>query len=278
MKLYVTSDIHLEFGDLDLENRDNVDVLILGGDICVVRDLNRKDSRDQSQDSANSKLIKRFFQRVSERFPHVIMILGNHEHYHGDFAHSRKTLQNWFDQAGLDNIYLLEKDCKEIDDYLFIGGTLWTDFNRSDPLTLQHAKFAMTDFKLTRNSGVHFYKFIPEHALEDHMRMKNYIATVIDNRRAQGERSDRVIVVGHHSPSLQSIHEKYKHDYYLNGCFSSDMDEFIQDRPEIVLWTHGHTHEDFDYTVGNTRIVCNPRGYYGHESRVYAWQPKLVEL
>ena len=39
MKLYVTSDLHLEFGDLDLVNTDNVDVLILSGDILVAQDL-----------------------------------------------------------------------------------------------------------------------------------------------------------------------------------------------------------------------------------------------
>ena len=45
MKLYVTSDLHLEFGDLDLVNTDDVDVLILSGDILVARDLERPDDR-----------------------------------------------------------------------------------------------------------------------------------------------------------------------------------------------------------------------------------------
>jgi hypothetical protein len=26
---------------------------------------------------------------------------------------------------------------------------------------------------------------------------------------------------------------------------------------------HGHTHSPFDYQVGATRIVCNPKGYSG---------------
>jgi hypothetical protein len=56
------------------------------------------------------------------------------------------------------------------------------------------------------------------------------------------------------------------------------MDQFIMDRPEIALWTHGHTHEDFDYMIGTTRVVCNPRGYIGHESRADTWQPKLITL
>ena len=31
MKIYVTSDLHLEFGDCEIKNEDNADVLILGG-------------------------------------------------------------------------------------------------------------------------------------------------------------------------------------------------------------------------------------------------------
>ena len=67
--------------------------------------------------------------------------------------------------------------------------------------------------------------------------------------------------------------------------YESDMDrldslkdEFILDYPQIKLWTHGHTHEDFDYMIGSTRIVCNPRGYLSYEDRADAWKPKLVEI
>jgi len=39
MKIAVCSDLHLEFGDLDLHNEENADRLILGGDIMVADDL-----------------------------------------------------------------------------------------------------------------------------------------------------------------------------------------------------------------------------------------------
>jgi Icc-related predicted phosphoesterase len=270
MKLYVTSDIHLEFGDLILKNEDNVDVLILGGDILVARDLK---SPDEIGDRTND-----FLRRVSFQFPHTIMIMGNHEHYRGDFAKSQNIIQQALDDSGITNIYLLEKDCKEINDFLFIGGTLWTDFNQGDPLTLQNASWAMNDFRGVGNSDSIFYKFTPQHALDDHNTMKNYIQHVIDNRREAGRRDAQVVVVGHHSPSRASIHERYRGEDLMNGCFSSDLSEFILDRPEIVLWTHGHTHEDFDYMIGSTRIVCNPRGYDGYEERVNTWKPKLITL
>jgi hypothetical protein len=50
------------------------------------------------------------------------------------------------------------------------------------------------------------------------------------------------------------------------------------DHPQIKLWTHGHTHEDFDYMVGSTRIVCNPRGYDAYEDRADRFQLKFVEV
>lgn len=269
MKIYVTSDLHLEFGDLDLKNTDDVDMLILSGDILVAKDLNRPDERGDR--------VQRFLQRCHEQFPNVVMIMGNHEHYHGDFAQSADVIREAV--RDYDNFHLLEKQSVKIDDYLFIGGTLWTDFNGEDPLTLWHARQVMHDFHGVQNSNTGGGgKFLPEHALEDHHAMRNYISEVIADRRAQGQRSDRVIMVGHHCPSRQSIHPRYQTEYLMNGCFGSNMDEFILDHPEICLWTHGHTHEDFDYEIGTTRVVCNPRGYIGYEARADHWQPKLIEL
>jgi Icc-related predicted phosphoesterase len=278
MRVVLASDVHLEFGGLDLTNEHGADVLILSGDICVARDIDRPDGGNVLMPSPKSLAIRDFFHAVSQRFPHVVMIMGNHEHYHGDFATTQSRIQAWLDREGLTNIHLLEKSTWEYQDYLFIGGTLWTDFNGGDPMTTSHARFAMSDFQVTKNSAVSFYRFTPEHALADHREMKQYIQDRIDDRREQGERSRRVIVVGHHSPSRLSTHPRYQADHHMNGCYSSLMEEFIMDRPEICLWTHGHTHEDFDYMIGTTRIVCNPRGYDGYEARVASWRPKLIEL
>jgi len=29
----------------------------------------------------------------------------------------------------------------------------------------------------------------------------------------------------------------------------------------VPLLLHGHVHRSLDYTIGNTRVVCNPKGY-----------------
>jgi len=103
--------------------------------------------------------------------------------------------------------------------------------------------------------------------------MLEYIKTVV------GEQHDRkFVVVGHHTPSMQSCHPRYRDDQIMNGGYHSDLSEFILDRPQIKLWTHGHTHELFDYMIGDTRVVCNPRGYAGHEDIADTFELKIVDV
>jgi hypothetical protein len=64
----------------------------------------------------------------------------------------------------------------------------------------------------------------------------------------------------------------------MNGAYSSSLDEYILEHPQIKLWTHGHTHEDFDYMLGSTRIVCNPRGYHNYEGRADKFELKFMEI
>jgi Icc-related predicted phosphoesterase len=277
MKIALASDIHLEFGDINLQNTDNADVLILSGDICVASDLGKPDPHN-FMEGARSNRIADFFKRCSFQFPHVVYIMGNHEHYHGDFAESSTKIKSMLASNMLSNVYLLDKETKVIDDVTFIGGTLWTDMNKEDSLTLRHIAQMMNDFRTVENSNrqatyrtfdendnVKFKtrpaRFSPEDAVEDHKKMLEYIRIMIEGK------NDKFVVVGHHAPSKQSTHPRYKDEEVMNGGYSSELSEFILDHPQIKLWTHGHTHEDFDYMIGSTRIVCNPRGYINYEAR-----------
>jgi hypothetical protein len=56
------------------------------------------------------------------------------------------------------------------------------------------------------------------------------------------------------------------------------MEEFIVDHPQIKLWTHGHTHHPFDYIVGETRVICNPRGYINYEPEASNFKLLTVEV
>jgi hypothetical protein len=232
--------------------------------------------------------------------------MGNHESYDYDIAKTYNTLKA--ELADLPNIHLLEKETWEHNNITFVGGTLWTDMNKSDSLTMWHCGQRMNDFRLINNSNRkthhkniiyiknpdgsglplkddkgnlvieridHYEKssrWSVEDSIEDHKKMLDYIKIVTEDK------SKRYVVCVHHAPSSQSIAECYKHDTLMNGAFHSDLTDFILDRPQIKLWTHGHVHNTFDYMLGETRVVCNPRGYVKYEQRAIDFELKYLEI
>jgi Icc-related predicted phosphoesterase len=82
--------------------------------------------------------------------------------------------------------------------------------------------------------------------------------------------------VTHFLPAPPSISEKYHNDP-LNPYFCSDLTSLIEEvQPD--LWIHGHTHESCDYSIGKTRVICNPRGYVPHEPNPNFRPNLLVDL
>jgi Icc-related predicted phosphoesterase len=297
MKLALASDLHLEFDNIVLKNEKNADVLILSGDICVAKTI--------------EKFIP-FFANCANEFPHVVYVAGNHEHYGYDFKHTISDIKKVL--ANLPNIHLLDKETFALNDVTFIGGTLWTDMNDEDSLTMLHVKRVMSDYHVIENSnrmvqrkvplyelnpdytedgknggmyklnekGYNIFigekikeepaRFAPEDTVEDHRKMLEYI------KLCTAESNQKFVVVGHHAPSKLSTHPRYQHDTTMNGAYSSDLIEFIMERPQIKLWTHGHTHDVFDYMIGTTRVSCNPRGYSGYEQRAENFELKYLEV
>ena len=302
MKIAICSDVHLEFGQLDLQNTQNAEVLILSGDICTAVDLRVTDS---ILSSAKTDRYLEFFTACSRNFPHVVYVMGNHEHYHGDYATSIGYLKDAL--KPFTNIHVLDKEFIDIGDHRFIGGTLWTDMNGECEMTMNHVSRRMNDFQICKNSlrtvnfrtqeptldenGVHkkdangagLYHAVfktreailsPQDAVEDHKAMLKFIEDTYEATPPWMS----IVVVGHHAPSKSSEHPKYKHDQLMNGAYNSKLDQFIMDRPGIKLWTHGHTHEDFDYMIVSCRVVCNPRGYINYEDRADRFELKFVEV
>jgi Icc-related predicted phosphoesterase len=268
MRIALGSDLHLEFGAIELHNTEAADVLILSGDICVAKHLNGEHHHDSRY--------RKFFQECCERFPRVIYILGNHEHYAYDIQNTATHLKR---ELVYDNLYILHNETVDIGDYTFIGTTLWTNMNEEDGLTLYHVTSMMSDFQSIKNSARTLNEWgkparlTPEDTIEFHRKSMDYINHVVS------EHADKkYVVVGHQCPSFKSVHPKYAHDKIMNGAFASDLDDFIAYRPQIKLWTHGHTHEPFDYEIGTTRIVCNPRGYLGNEHRADNFKLQYIEL
>lgn len=284
MKIKLVSDLHLEFSDCLINNNEGADVLILSGDIMIAEDLHdhkpqysgwmsSDDFAGLSRRQAAAQRYRDFLKRCSFQFDHVVYVMGNHEFYNGKFFASIDHMRE--EIAQFPNVYLLEQDTKIIDDVVFVGGTLWTDMNKGDPLTMHAIEDMMNDFRIIRNDLRSYARLSSRDVASRHAKTLKYIDLVLSEHKDK-----KCVVVGHHSPCTKSIHPQYAHESLMNGGYHSDLSEFILDRPQIKLWTHGHTHHPFDYMVGETRIVCNPRGY---ESDGYSedtgWDPtKILEI
>ncbi len=229
MRIHYLSDLHLEFSNYTTDFEVSGDVLVLAGDITGKNRVG-------------------WINETAERFNHVIFVAGNHEFYGKNMDIVVKHLHN----DTVDNVHFLDNESVTLDGVTFHCTTLWTDFNKQDSLTMHQAHGLMNDYKRIRDRN--YSKLRPETVLREHLIAKLFL---LDNIK-QGD-----VVVSHHGPTSSSIHDFYKGDR-MNGCYVSDLSELILDT-KPSCWIHGHVHNSFDYMVGDTRVLCNPRGYVGHE-------------
>lgn len=271
MRVNVISDLHLEFGDLELPGGD---VLVISGDACESRTLRKYkyDPQNIMSEEGNPKRLDRaarFFNEEVTKYRRAIYVMGNHEHYHGKFT---KTWHELIAEVP-DNVEVLEQQHLEIDGVLFLGATLWTSCNKADPMTFMVLKNGMNDYRaITYHDRVRniYRKLDPQDTLNEYSKTVQYFRLMCEQNRDK-----KIVVCTHHAPSFQSVHENYKHEREMNGGYASDLTDFIMDNENILYWTHGHMHDPSDYMVGQCRVICNPRGYNGYEQRVKHFDPTV---
>jgi len=276
MKIAYCSDIHLEFGDITLQNTENADVLVLAGDVCVARDLlpiMHKDANGTEMFIGYKDMrfrIRNFFKDVAGKFPQVVYIMGNHEHYNGDFSKTVEIIQQMLIDEDIHNVNFLDKQAVDIDGVTFFGGTMWTDMHKGCPIVLQQVEYRMNDFQCVYKSDKPG-RFIPEDAAKDHAEFMKAATAAIEGK-------DKVVMVSHHAPTFKSINPKYAGEIIMNHAYASDLSEFILDHPQIDMWIHGHMHHKQQYLVGETWVACNPRGYDGYEHIAAGFQLEHLEV
>lgn len=261
MKITFVSDLHLEHDREFTIANPGSDVLVLAGDICVSQYLNRGD--DSPYALVRDKF-SAFIEDCSRNWSHVIYLAGNHEYYHGYIDEEMIRLKDYF--RHIPNLYILDDESLEIDGVLFVGSTLWFDGNRGNPVTIQTLNRGMNDFRIIQWKTRNYIKFKPQDAIIKHAAALDYITKTIDGYEG------KIVLCTHHSPSFLGVHPKYADDIHMNGGYHSDLSELILDN-NINLWIHGHTHVSLDYMLGNTNIVCNPKGYHNENPD---FNPSLV--
>lgn len=181
------------------------------------------------------------FQFVHAHIDHMFAINGNHDYYGSTFSDAYMHLLT-----------------RTVGDVKIAGATLWTDLSKN------------MDWVYYVN-GLIDYRYIKDLNQEDmiaaHAYHKKFLLT-----------SEADIIVSHHAPTRKSIHSRYETSPY-NTSFANDLEEEIlaMYKPP-KLWIHGHTHDSFDYMVGETRVICHPRGYKGERNHYWNYKPLIVEI
>lgn len=259
LKIRPLSDVHTEFGDYNVrpQQSDHETVLVLAGDIGIVHKASQLEGRYGP-----------FLERCSQQFRHVVLVMGNHEHYDGSILRTREKLQSELARRQITNVSVLENEVVAIDHVAFIGATLWTDCDGGSP----HASYlwnGMSDSKLIRigpSGSPYQRKLMSTDTVSMHVKSKQFIVDAVEACRQDGLKT---VIVVHHGVTHQSIPDIFRGDA-LNMFFVSEMTMDLMDaNPDLVI--HGHVHDTMDYVLDSTgqicqtRVICNPRGYVGSE-------------
>ncbi|ALN73097.1 hypothetical protein [Aureimonas sp. AU20] len=193
-----------------------------------------------------------------------------------------REIPRFRERVQVGGIHVLDGDTVEIGGVRFVGGTLWTDYGICRDGTHKgqlEALAAMNDFRYTRSdTGSERPRLTPQHLVGIHARHRKAIvdtlATPFDGP---------TVVVTHHAPSARSLRHGEVRER-LDAAYASHLEDVMHDgRP--ALWIHGHVHCQRDYLVGDTQVICNPRGYvrtkmvFGQgveEHENAAFDPRLV--
>lgn len=251
MKIQLVSDLHLEFDrDFRLYNTGNAQVLVIAGDAFVADYITR------GSDSPYAPVVnsaKGFFKTAAQEYPYVIYIMGNHEHYYGLYSETSSIMREFL--AEFSNIIVLDNETIKIDNTTFIGSTLWTSCDNKNTNVMAYLSNYLNDYRIITYSKEPFSKFYPALTAKEFSKNLAFIENAIINAETPNK-----VVITHHAPSRRSVNPKYKFETTGNHGYYSDLDLFIRDNP-VNLWLHGHMHDCVDYSIGDTRIVCNPKGY-----------------
>lgn len=232
LKIHILSDLHLEFAPVQLAQTD-ADVVIMAGDI-------------------NLKLKGLYWMKAQFSKKPVLYVLGNHEFY--GTAHPRLVEKAKIAAVGT-NISILENDEVVIGRTRFLGCTLWTDFELfGDPRVAGYtASKQMTDFHRIRRSPS-YSKLRSIDAAVIHKRSLEWLKTKLETKWV-----GPTVVITHHAPSPQSVPERFRKDI-VSASYASNLEDTVK-QSRASLWIHGHIHHGSDYVIGDTRVICNPKGY-----------------
>ncbi len=228
MKLQIVSDLHIETKRETVNLSDYVtpvgDVLVLAGDIGSMY---------------RTRQLCNLLEQACNQFPLVIFVPGNHEYYKLRKNHSRPfaTLENTLTRfkEHHPNFYFLNRSTLQIENYIFIGATLWTN----------PEKFSD---RIVRINCINKERFANMHMLD-----KKFIVKQLHIAK---KKELVPIVITHYPPVIDAVKETRLDDPYLS-LYTNNLEDLLS---AAKVWISGHTHNNYMKYKNNCLLVSNQLG------------------
>ena len=229
MKIQVVSDLHLDLGNTSIISKTASDIIVFAGNI-----------------SNGFKLESEFAKKIAKSHKKKVIIVNGNSSFHNN---SLYEVQKKWRNANIPNVKYLDHTTGFIADGInFLGGTLWIDYtNKTDCWTFTSENKEDFDSIKVSNTSL----LTPNISTHQHLLLLDHIKHNLSN-------DHKNVIVTHHSPTYKSAQAGYIGKE--GSChYANDIDDFIE-QSNIDLWIHGHASYSYDYEIGGTRVVCNPRG------------------
>jgi hypothetical protein len=275
LRIQIASDLHIEFyGSLENVPNDLIvpraPVLALLGDVGL----------------AFTPLLQEFLLLQADRFETVLFLAGNHEFYNVRGAQNSVAEQRvWLTQVcdARDNLHFLEESSMLLNGVRILATTLWSYI---PPAVATQAEGSMNDYHLSyvREGGDDADGTLrPMTAADTTQWHAHNVQWLTGELAAAKDKSEAVLVLTHHTPSLRGTSNPRYDGNELSHCFSSDLSPLLLQAPVVQAWACGHTHWNFDLPLlvgGNAtrRLLSNQHGYKGHESMRYDKEGRVLEI
>ncbi len=272
MRFTLVSDLHVDHNPWNWRVMEDVDPslpLVVAGDI-------ENDVRAGS----------RWIAECAKRFPKLIWVAGNHDHYNLGFHQTRlvdwvleekfpyprtvseiyRHYQRFSESIG---VHFLHRGGVTLDGITFVGATGWHDFQAGTPFSSDDQASTymryMNDRRHIQWGSEYIVQTVLEHATTDFNSIEHGVS----------EANTPVVVVTHHAPHRDLLTRDPNPIWTsLNGSYANTMMESIRD-PKIRAWCFGHTHVRQDREINGIRYINNACGYPNENP---GWTPVEISI
>jgi predicted phosphodiesterase len=236
MRIWVLSDLHLSaergWDILPPHERPAFDVLVVAGDLVTRMERG----------------VRWLADRVDQR---VLYLAGNHEPYGEDIDLDLQKAR----KASLGtSVTVVQDEAVVVDDVTFVAATFWTNFGLfgNPQRSMDHAAEKMNDYHKIRKDG-YSRRLRPVDTLARNLKSRQFFAEA-----AAMAQTEKVVAITHHCPHELGLKAGTETDPVSSAYVNTGCEHLIA---KFDLWIFGHTHQTRSFTVGDTWLVTNGKGY-----------------